>query len=319
MSELTYKVIVNPAAGRGASARAAAQVNRTFREAGVRYDLVETRQPGDALAFAQEAIRDGCDVVVAVGGDGTAHEVVNGLVQRAQKCDGWDNGAAVGTLGIVPLGTGNDFASRLGIPENNPEAACRIILENQRLTTDLGQVRDEHGRTEIFHNHLGGGIEAAINIESRKIQRLRGLFLYLTAVLRVIPRYTKPPRLTLHYNDTVQTRPLLLASAANGGRSGGGFKIAPLAQLDDGELDLVLANSPHIVITLWLLPQFLLGTHGAQKRFVAMHRIRSLVMEAPDGVPIHLDGEIFRTDARRIELAVLPQRLWVLARAKGRR
>jgi len=282
-------------------------------EAGVSYVVTETREPGHATQLAREIEPNEDTVVVAVGGDGTAHEVVNGMVQAAQANGHWIAGGPVGTLGFIPVGTGNDFCWRLGVPENDPRAASRMLLADHRRLVDLGQVVDERGQAEVFHNHLGGGIEAAIAIESRKISRLRGLWLYLLAVLRVIPRYTKAPKMTVHYNGAAETRPLLLASAANGGRSGGGFKIAPAARLDDGELDLVLANSPNVAVTLWLLPQFLLGTHTAQVRYVNLHRTPHLLIEAPAGFPVHLDGEIYRVDARRIEVEVLPHRLQVVA------
>ncbi len=308
----TYKIIANPASGRGNGARAEAVIDRVFGRAGVKYDLVETRAPGDARRLAQEAILSGADVVVSVGGDGTAHEVVNGLVQLAQTQGNWATGAPVGTLGIVPLGTGNDFAWRLGMPENDPEAACRLILQDRRRIVDLGQIIDDRGVTEVFHNHMGGGFEGATAIESQKIRRLRGLMLYLVAVLRVIPRFSKGMLTTVRFNGQTETRPILLASVANGGRSGGGFKIAPQAELDDGLLDLVLADSPNVGIILWLLPHFLLGTHGTQKKYVAMHRTSHIVIETPAGLPVHLDGEIFRHDAKRVEITVLPKRLQVI-------
>jgi YegS/Rv2252/BmrU family lipid kinase len=281
--------------------------------AGATFDLAETRGPGEAESLARAAVSCGYDVIVAVGGDGTAHEVVNGMAQAAQTSGRWANGPAVDTLGVIPVGTGNDYGWRLGMPENHPEAACRVLLGDHRRLVDLGQVTDEQGRVEVFHNHLGGGIEAAIAMESHKIRRLHGLWLYLMAGLRVIPRYNKAPLMTVRYNGTVETRPLLFASAANGGRSGGGFRIAPAARLDDGELDLVLADSPNVVVSLWLLTCVLAGTHLAQTRYVNLHRTPRAVIEAPAGIPVHLDGETFRTDARRIEVEILPKRLQVIA------
>ena len=310
-----YKIIANPVSGRGSGARAEAIVDRVFGRARVPYELTETRGPQEATHLAREAVRRGYDVVVAVGGDGTAHEVVNGLIQAAQEKPDWATGAPAGTLGLVPLGTGNDFAWRLGIPENDPEAACQLLLADHRRITDVGLVTDEQGRSEFFHNHLGSGFEAATAIESLKIHRLRGLLLYLTAVLRVIPRYNKAPMVTVRYDGTTETRPILLASAANGGRTGGGFKIAPDAQLDDGLLDLVLANSPNVAIILWLLPHFLAGTHVRQTKYVSMKRAAHIIIEAPGGIPVHLDGEIFRADARRLEITVLPRRLQVIVPA----
>lgn len=307
-----YRIILNPAAGRGRGAQAKEAIVRVLSEAGASFDLMETGGPGDALALARAAALAGDDIVVAVGGDGTAHEAVNGMMEAAHADGQWEAGRPVGTLGLVPVGTGNDYGWRLALPENDPSAACRVLLADHRRLVDLGRVTDERGRTEIFHNHLGGGIEAAVNIESRKLRRLRGQLLYLIAVLRVIPRYTRAPAMIVTHAGGSETRPWLLASAANGGRSGGGFRIAPEARLDDGVLDLVLISSPNVVRTLWLLAHLLRGTHLGQTRYVSLHRMPRLVIEAPGGLPIHLDGEIFRTDARRIEVEVLPRRLQVI-------
>jgi len=314
----SYRIIVNPVAGRGRGRHARAVVEQVFKEAGVPYELSESRAPEEVPRLAYDAALHGYEVVVGVGGDGTTHGIVNGLVRAAQEQGKWDAGRPVGALGVVPVGTGNDFCWRLGVPENEPERACRLLLADHRRLLDLGRVSDEHGRVEIFHNHLGGAFEAATAVESLKIRRLQGLLLYLVAVLRVVPQYTRAPLITLHYNGRVETRPLLLASVANGGRSGGGFKIAPMAQPDDGELDLVLADSPNPLITLWLLPQFLRGTHIHQKRYVKIERTSHVILEAPAGIPVHLDGEIYRTDARRLEIEVLPRRLEVVAAPAGR-
>jgi diacylglycerol kinase (ATP) len=145
-----------------------------------------------------------------------------------------------------------------------------------------------------------------------KIRRLRGLLLYLVAVLRVIPQYREGRLTTVRYRGREQTRRILLASVANGGRTGGGFKIAPGARLDDGQLDLVLADSPNVPTILYLLPHFLAGTHVHQKRYVALDQTDRVVIESPEGIPVHLDGEIFRTDARRLDISVLPRRLEVI-------
>jgi diacylglycerol kinase (ATP) len=309
----TYRLILNPKAGRGSGARARASIERFLSQAGVAFELSETQGPGEAARLARDAALSGCDVIVAVGGDGTTHEVVGGLVLAAQERGDWAGGGPVGTLGLIPLGTGNDFGWRLGVPQNDPEAACRLLLADYRRIVDLATVTDELGRTEIFHNHFGAGFEAAAAIESLKIQRLHGLALYMAALSRVIPQYNKPIPVTVRYNGGDQTRPWLLISAANGGRTGGGFKIAPEARLDDGELDLILAHSPTIPRILRLIPHFMRGTHVSQTKYVIMDRTAHLVLEAPEGIPVHLDGEVYRTDARRLEVTVLPRRLRVIA------
>ena len=314
----SYKIILNPASGRGSGSRAQPVIEQTLKAAAINYDLSVTQAPGQAMEFAYQAAMDGFDIVVAVGGDGTAHEVVGGLAQAARERGAWQTGAPVGTLGLVPLGTGNDFAWRLGLPLNDPERACQVLLSGGSRVVDLGEVTDELGHSQIFHNHLGGGFEAAAAIESLKIQRLRGMPLYLAAIFRILPQYSKQVPMTVMYNDKSVTKPLLMVSASNGGRSGGGFKVAPDALLDDGKLDLVIGSSPNIPTTLWLLPHFLAGTHGRLKKNVTMDRVVSLVVEAPGGIPVHLDGEIFRADARRLEICVLPHRLRVIADPSGR-
>jgi YegS/Rv2252/BmrU family lipid kinase len=308
-----YRIILNPAAGRGRGARAREPVERTLRAAGASFDLTVTTRSGEAAAIARQAADRGYDGIVAVGGDGTAHEVVRGLIDAAELSRGWAAGDPVGPLGPIPVGTGNDFAWRLGIPEDDPAQACRVLLAGRPRLLDVGQVVDEAGRAEIFHNHLGGGFEAATAIESLRIKRLRGLMLYLAAVLRVIPQYRRGRLTTVEADGRRQTRRLLLASVANGGRTGGGFKIAPDAQPDDGQLDLVLAHSPNVGVMLYLLPHFLAGTHVRKRRYVSLSRAARIVIETPDGIPVHLDGEIFRTDARRIRVSVLPRRLAVIA------
>lgn len=308
-----YRVILNPSSGRGAGALARAPIERVLNDAGVPFELTETMAPGHPAQLAYDAVREGYDIIVSVGGDGTAHEVVNGLVRAGRENGAWTAGRPVGTLGMVPIGTGNDYAWRLGLPLNEPEAAARLLLTDMRRVVDLGEVTDEHGREEIFHNHFGAGFEAAAAIESLKIQRFRGLALYLAALTRVIPQYADPVKVTVRYNETEQAGPMLLVSVANGGRTGGGFKIAPDAQLDDGQLDLIIGRSPNIPTTLYLLPHFMRGTHVTLARWVTMDRASGVTIEAHDGMPVHLDGEIYREDARQMTVSVLPGRLEVIA------
>ena len=154
-------------------------------------------------------------------------------------------------------------------------------------------------------------------IESLQMQRLRGFVLYLTAALRVIPRHSRGWEMIVRYNGSAIKRPLNLASVANGGRTGGGFQIAPGAELDDGQFDLIMGHTPNAAVMFWLLPQVMRGTHMSRTRYVTAARTPSLVMEAPDGVPVHLDGELFRADARRLQIDVLPRRLTVLGAPAG--
>jgi len=313
-----YKIIINPAAGRGAGGHVRPTLEKILDAAGVSYQITETTGPGDATQIARQLSPGPDDVIVAAGGDGTAHEIVNGLVQGAQERGEWDSGKPVGVLGIIPIGSGDDLAWGLGFPQVDLEAACRILLADHRRVVDLGQVTDDRGQTEIFHNHLGGAFEAAVAIESTKLRGLPGLLLYLVAVARIIPQYHHPVPITVTYGGITSTRPMLLASTANGGRTGRTFKIAPDACPDDGLLDLILASTSSIARILWLLPHFMRGTHTTLTKYVTMDRISHLVMEAPGGIPVHLDGEIYNPSARHLEVIVLPGRLQIVAIPGGR-
>jgi len=314
----TYKIIINPAAGRGAGGHLRPTLEKILDQAGVSYEITETAGPGDAIRIARERSPGPDDVIVAVGGDGTAHEIVNGLALGAQDRGEWAAGKPVGPLGIIPIGTGDDLAWGLGFPQVDLEAACRILLADHRRVIDLGEVTDDRGRTEIFHNHLGGAFEAAVAIESTKLRRLPGMLLYLVAVARIIPQYHHPVPITVRYGGVTSTRPMLLASTANGGRTGRTFKMAPDARPDDGLLDLVLASTSSIARIIWLLPHFMRGTHTTLSKYVTMDRIAHLVVEAPGGIPVHLDGEIYNPNAKRLEVTVLPGRLQVVAVPGGR-
>jgi YegS/Rv2252/BmrU family lipid kinase len=313
-----YKIVINPAAGRGAGGHVRPSLERILDQAGVVYEITETTAPGHATRIGREALLGPDDVIVAVGGDGTAHEIVNGLVLGAQERGEWASGKPVGALGLIPIGTGDDLAWGLGFPQVDLEAACRILLADHRRVVDLGQVTDDRGQTEIFHNHLGGGFEAAAAIESLKLRELPSIMLYLIAVARIIPQYHHPVPVTVNYGGVTSTRPMLLVSTANGGRTGRTFKMAPDARPDDGLLDLILASTNSIARILHLLPHFMRGTHTTLSKWVTMDRISHLVVEAPGGIPVHLDGEIYSPSTKRLEVTVLPGRLQVVAVPGGR-
>ncbi|HEX2093037.1 MAG TPA: diacylglycerol kinase family protein, partial [Longimicrobiaceae bacterium] len=173
MAPARYLVVLNPAAGRGAAALAHHAVESVLDGADVRYELAFTRAPGHAVELAERAAREGWPAVVAAGGDGTVHEVANGLLRAAGD-------APTLPLGIVPVGSGNDFAKLVGAP-TDPAAAMRRILAAEPRRVDAGRVGDRY-----FIN--GVGIEAA------RVRRLRGTAIYLWALARVLPGF-RPPQI----------------------------------------------------------------------------------------------------------------------------
>ena len=305
----TIKVILNPVSGRGAGQRAAEVIRHTLTEAQATFEIVETTEQRSAMAQAAQAVREGWEVIAAVGGDGSANEVLNGIVVPSLGTPAWEAGEpAASALGFIPIGTGNDFAWCLGVPIGDVAAACRVLVAGRTRVVDVGRVEDELGNVRYFCNNFGAGFDAATTVESYKLRYLRGSLVFLVAVLKTIFLYYKAPLVTVRYDEQEMTLPLLMISVANGRRTGGMFMIAPQAVQDDGLLDVTLARQVSRLGIFRLLPYFIKGTHATQPT-VTVDRTAHIVVASEQGLPVHVDGEIMRTDAHRVEVSVLPRRL----------
>jgi len=307
----TIKVILNPVSGSGTAGQAREIIARTLGEEGATFDIVETTGQYSAIDQARQAVREGWEIIASVGGDGLANEVLNGLVQESQEAGQWGAGGPVGTLGIIPIGTGNDFAWCMGLPTGDASAACRTLAKGQTKVVDIGRVEDESGYVRYFCNNFGAGFDAATTLESYKLRYLRGSLVFLVAVLRTIFLYYRAPQVTVQYNGQESTLPLLMASVANGRRTGGMFMIAPQAVQDDGLLDVTLAAEVSKLGIFRLLPYFIRGTHATQPT-VTVAQTAHIVVASEQGLPVHVDGEIIGSDAHRLEVSILPRRLRVV-------
>ncbi len=290
-------VILNPRSARGGSRSLRAAVERAVREG--RAALAVTKTPGDAEALAREAALTGRDVI-AVGGDGTVHEIANGIL---------DSGAGSATaLGIVPAGNGNDYAYHtLGLPRD-PEHALAIALTGAPAAMDAGIV---NGR--CFVNSLGVGIDANIAAAAERLKRvplLRGQALYYAASLsELIFHYDRCPQLTLAADGEPPTnRAYALAAVSLGPTYGGGFRINPGADPRDGLFDLCTIVKPSQLRALRLLPLVEKGQHVDQPE-VTRRRVRSVEMEARAPIFAHLDGEVI--SAARFDVRIVPGALRV--------
>jgi diacylglycerol kinase (ATP) len=312
----TIKVILNPASGRGAGRPAAAAIRRALKEADVTFELVETTGQLSAVAQAAQAVREGWDVIAAGGGDGLANEVLNGIIEASVDTPAWEAREPAGALGLIPIGTGNDFAWSMGLPIRDVAGACRVLAAGRTRVVDIGRVEDDRGDVRYFCNNFGAGFDAATTVESYKLRRLRGSMVFLVAVLRTIFLYYKAPLVSVRYDDPggeshAFELPLLMVSVANGRRTGGMFMIAPQAVQDDGLLDLSLARQVSRLGIFRLLPYFIRGTHATQPT-VTVDRTAHIVIASEQDLPVHVDGEIMRTDAHRLEVSALPRRLRVV-------
>jgi diacylglycerol kinase (ATP) len=300
---MRVKVILNPCSDRGRAAKLQGQIPVWARQAGGELDLVLTEQPGHAKQLAREAAQAGYDLVVAAGGDGTVHEVVNGLVHGGQ---------ATSALGVIPIGSGNDFAYSQGIPFE-PEQAVKRLFTGQLATIDLARVEDEHGRFALFDNNLGIGFDAIVVIQTEAITRVHGFLMYFLAVLRTIALYYQTPHLTLDFDGERVAQKVLFLAMGVGPRGGGGFFLTPDARHDDDRIDSCTVNPIGRLTMLGMLVQAIKGTH-VNSRHVTMRKNRRILVQADQPLPIHIDGEIFaypRDNVRQITVTSLPQALQV--------
>lgn len=280
------KLIVNPNANLGRAVAGEAGLRSVAAELGGG-DWVGTVYPRHAVELAQQAAEQGYELVVAVGGDGTVHEVINGLMRVPRPVRP--------RLGVVPFGSGNDFAHAIGMPDG-AVPALRQVYTGRPQRVDLGRltILDDAGAprlTEYFDNTLGIGFDAAVVIRSRRMTWLRGMLVYLAAVLQTIALDHVAPRLQVRTDSESWDQASLMLVLCNGPREGGGFFIQPQARLDDGLLHYAGVGRISRLRMLRLLPEVLQGTHG-RFREVRMGAFERLELDSSLALTIHADGEI---------------------------
>jgi len=288
--------IVNPAAGRGRARRAWRAIGPALRDAGVRLEEVVEERPQLAIALAGEAARQGWDVVAAVGGDGTVHEVVNGIMRAGV--------APAPAVAIIPGGTGNDFARGVGVPRD-PMAAGRLLLAGARRRVDIGQVNDRY-----FVGISGVGFDAEVAAKVNRWPKwVGGTPLYLAAILNMLVTY-RPVATRIVLDGREQRLRMFLLAAANTPWYAGGMYMAPHARPDDGWLEVITAGDLGRLETLILLPRVFSGTH-LRHRKVAHQPAGEVRVESEAPLAIHADGEmvgqvpaVFRVVPRAIEVIV---------------
>lgn len=288
-------VIFNPAAGR----RRARRRLRRFRS---RYASIAEFRPseyaGHAVTLARQAAGEGFTTIVAAGGDGTAHDVANGLLQSG--CDA--------TFAVVPIGSANDYAHSVARQFGRSE-----LIDGESHRIDVGVVR-AGSRERYFIACAGVGLTARVTIESRSIPALQGVALYGLAAWRALKRIGVPPVIALSFDGgDWETRPRLLLSVLNGRREGN-FLLAPNAVLDDGQLDFGDVGQLGRWEALRMLPKLAFSGPPQHHPEVRLGRCRWVAVRSAEALPVHTDGELFAVpedDVRELEIEVLARRLRV--------
>ena len=282
--------ILNPVAGHGRSRRVFARLLDIFSQApGIQVVTWQTARPGHARELAARAAREGYDRVVAVGGDGTVHEIINGLM---------DAGPALAPrvrLGVVPAGSGNDFARNLGLPASLP-AMAQLLARGEAQAIDLGRVNGRH-----FANLAGVGFDAEVAAWANRVPKfIPGTFTYVAGVLALLARY-RNARITIELDGQRLERRAFLVAVGNGPRYAGGMVMCPGAAMNDGRLRVVICGDLSRGEIMRLLPTIYSGSHVRHPK-VEVFDARQLRLTADRSLTVHADGEIVGSTPASFEI-----------------
>jgi YegS/Rv2252/BmrU family lipid kinase len=299
-------IIFNPFSNRGDSRHAIDIVLQSLSQSDLDYEVKLTEDRRHAIDLAREAALAGVPVVVAAGGDGTVNEVANGILLAAEGKEG----VSSTTLGVLPMGSGNDFAWGLGIRDGVEEAVDRLKRGHTRII-DVAWAEFDNAPSRYFVNMLGCGFDARVNIEAHKIKRLRGFAIYMAAVMKTLWTYFEKPPVHLELDDRELDTPAFITFIANGPRLGGGFLAAPQARYDDGEMDLCIATDINRREVGPLIPRLMKGKHTDHPKII-MDRTKSLTLQSAYPLPCQADGETIAENLHLIKITTIPQRLRVI-------
>jgi len=278
-------LLYNPTAGRGRARHRVNEIERYLRDRGAQLDVHASTSPADLTRAAADGSHAGYDRVVVCGGDGTIHLAVR------------DFDLAHGVMAIIPLGSGDDFARVAGIPRKT-EAACDVVVS--------GKIREVDVATANGIRYLGVaglGFDSEVAAFANGVKFLGGSLVYLYSIFRVLPRFT-PRRIRLDSRE----EEVMFAVVGNSSQYGGGVRIVPAAQIDDGLLDLCICHRTTRFQLLKTLPLAYTGGH-VRKKFIETGRGREFHFESEQPLEVYADGEFvtrtpvtFKLDKEKLKL-----------------
>ncbi|GAA3146712.1 diacylglycerol kinase (ATP) [Kribbella aluminosa] len=264
-------LVVNPTSGKGRGARIGPVVRERLAAAGLTVDVHTTTCAADVGRIAAEVVASGADAVALVGGDGTIHLGAQVLANSGMP------------FGVIPAGTGNDFARGLGVPLNDPAAAADLVVGGRIRAVDLAVVKDEFITTVV-----AGGFDSLVNRRANAMTWPKGNARYTLATLAEL-RTFKPLEYVVTIDGERLETPAMLVAVGTGPMYGGGLQICANAEIDDGLLDVTIIEPVSRLTLLQMFPKLSKGTHVGHPK-VRMLRGRSVRIESP-GITAYADGE----------------------------
>jgi diacylglycerol kinase (ATP) len=294
------KVIVNPAAGANSTHRKWPGIKNVLKNIGLSFDYQFTEGTGHGIEIARTAADDGYDALVAIGGDGTVHEVANGMLTAKTRET---------ALGIVCTGTGSDLARSIGIPRD-PARACTSLTGRRRMVIDVGMVKyqkKEQPCQRYFINSAGIGFDATVVAATESMPKyFGGTVPYLTGLLRSLLIY-RNKMINLKIGDKIQEKVKVLSVVvANGRYFGGGMQIAPEAKLDDNLLDMIIVGDFGKLELLSVFSRVYKGTHLTHPK-VRLEKGTEISIDSAMKFLLHADGELLGEGP--VQFSILPKAL----------
>lgn len=300
---MKYLIIVNPTSGRGFAGKSIPKIEALLKSHNLAYDLVQTERPWHAAELTERAAREKVDVVVVASGDGTANEAINGLMRA--RAAGFNHTA----IGLLPVGTGNDFAYGMGV-RGTLEENIALLAKDTRKWMDIGRVSGgDYPEGRYFGNGVGIGFDAYVGFVAANIRWTRGVLAYLIAALETIFVYFQAPTVRIEYEDQRIEQEALMVSVMNGQRMGGGFFMAPNGLPYDSTFDLCIAGAPGKLRILQLLPTFMNGTQATQPEIKTGRAVKVTVTALKGTLPAHCDGETLCKEGQSLSIELVPHAL----------
>tara|TARA_B100001059_G_C17811017_1_gene572252 strand:+ start:394 stop:1293 length:900 start_codon:yes stop_codon:yes gene_type:complete len=292
-------LFLNPTANRGRANQCKNRIIRILEESGISVITYVSQSKKDLETNIFNRVEKGATRIIVAGGDGSIHEAVNGILKSNNKV----------MLGIVPIGTGNDFAKSNNISldwEHTTKSLSQRIVEKKMLRViDIGKCNDR-----FFINSFGCGFDVKVALAANSIKLPIGKFIYLLAFIKALFKGTKGPDLEIQSNEFSWKGPVTFASINNSSWVGGMFNIAPMADNTDGMLDVLIAKPMTRLEVVLMVPKFLNKTHDGSKQII--HKsITYLSLNSKKNIYCQLDGEI-QALQKRFEIQTVKKILTLL-------
>jgi YegS/Rv2252/BmrU family lipid kinase len=300
-----YRVILNPVAGKGNGSRMLLVIEQKLKELKFDFDLVQTEGVDHAIGLTRQAVRDGVQVVIAAGGDGTSNEVLNGLMEARKAGEG------NATMAVLPVGRGNDFAFGMAIPAVL-EDAFKVLEKGNTRAIDVGVVHGElYPQGRYFGNGVGVGFDAVVGFVAAKM-KISGIMSYLVAAIKTIFIYYKAPTVKIIHDGENLIQPVLLVSIMNGTRMGGSFMMAPDGNPLDSFFNLCIAREVKRSQILGLIGRVMKGNQAEHPAFTILKGKQISITAEKGTLPAHADGVTLCESGNHLDIELLPKALEII-------